>query len=62
MYSSHTSKVYYIGTKVRHLITNKEGIVYEINVMGTNGIKVLYEDNTKKGYFGNQICNLLIII
>jgi len=61
MYCNHTDKVYYIGTKVRDLTTNKEGTIYKINVLGTNGIRVLFSDNTKKGYFGTQICNLLII-
>ena len=61
MYSSHTDKVYYIGTKIRDTSTNKEGKVYKINVLGTNGIRVVFKDNTKKGYFGSQLLNLIII-
>ena len=61
MLSVHTNKVYYIGTKVLDINTNKEGEVYRINVLGTNGLRVVYKDNTKKAYFGNQLLNLVII-
>lgn len=61
MLSSHTNKVYYIGTKVKDLKTNQIGTVYQINILGSNGIRVVFNDTTKKGYFGIQLLNLEII-
>ena len=61
MYSSHTDKTYYIGTQVKEISTGKIGTVYQINILGTNGIRVRFTDNTKKGYFGSQLLRLEII-
>lgn len=61
MFSSHTNKTYYIGTKVREISSGKIGIIYNINILGSNGLKVRFSDNTKKGYFGSQLNNLEII-
>lgn len=61
MLSTITEKIYYIGTKVKDLKTNKVGIVYKINVLGSNGIRVKFDDNTKKAYFGIQLCDLEIV-
>lgn len=61
MFSSHTNTIYYIGSRIRDINTNNEGKVYAINVLGTNGIRVLFDNNTKKAYFGNKLLNLVII-
>ena len=61
MFSSHTNKTYYIGTRVREISTGKEGRVYTINILGCTGIRVIFDDNTKKGFFGSQLNNLEII-
>lgn len=61
MLSTHTNKVYYIGTKIRETSSNKEGVIYRINVLGSTGIRVIFNDNTKKAYFGNQLLGLVII-
>lgn len=61
MFSTITNSTYYIGTKVREIKSGKEGIVYKINVLNTNGITVRFNDNTKRGYFGNQLLGLEII-
>ncbi len=61
MFSSYTNKIYYIGTKVKDINTNKSGEIYKINILGTNGVRVKFSDNTKRGYFGIQLLNLIII-
>ena len=61
MFSTITSKTYYIGTKVKETSTGKKGTVYNINVINSNGIRVQFADNTKKAYFGNQLLGLEII-
>lgn len=61
MFSSHTNLVYYIGTKVKDINTGEKGVIYQINTLNTNGIKVKFNDLSKKGYFGIQLTNLVII-
>ena len=61
MFSPITNKIYYIGNKVRDKKSGKEGIIYQINVLGSSGIRVKFDDNTKKGFFSNQLLNLDII-
>lgn len=61
MYSSITNSNYYIGTQVKDIYLNKYGIIYAINVLGTNGIRVRFSDNTKKVYFNSQLLDLEIV-
>lgn len=61
MFSSHTNSTYYIGTKVKEISTGKEGKVYAINVLRTIGLRIVFNDKTKKAYFGDQLSNLIII-
>lgn len=65
MFSPHTNKIYYIGTKVKDNRNNLIGEVYELNVLKTIGIKVRFTDKigkvSKKAYIGDQLTNLTII-
>ena len=61
MFSTITSKTYYIGTKVKETSTGKIGTIYRINILNSNGIRVQFEDKTKKGFFGNQLLGLEIV-
>lgn len=61
MFSNKTSQTYYIGTKVKDKETGKIGIVYKINILRTEGIRIKFNDNTKKAYFGDQLCCLEIV-
>ena len=61
MQSPTSTKTFYIGTRVHDPVIKKYGTVYAINVLGTNGLRVRFDDNTKKGYFNQQLENLVII-
>ena len=61
MESSDKTKTFYVGTRVQDTRTLKYGTVYAIKVLGTNGIRVRFDDFTKKGYFNDQLSNLIII-
>ena len=61
MLSTITNNTYYIGTRVRDKISGKIGTIYQINILGCNGLKVSFDDKTKLAYFGKQLKNLDII-
>ena len=61
MFSSVTNQTYFIGTKVRDIKTGKVGVVYQVNVLRSNGIRVKFSDKSKKGYFSTQLLGLEII-
>ena len=61
MFSPCTNLIYYIGARVKDNNTLKEGCICQINTLGTEGIRVLFDDTTKRVYFCFQLMQLTII-
>jgi len=52
MQSSETGLIFYLGTRVKDTRDNAVGTVYGLKILGSDGIRVKFDNGTKKVYFG----------
>ena len=51
MQSDSTGMIFYINDRVKDTRDNNEGIVYGLNSLNANGVRIRFDNGTKKVYF-----------
>lgn len=54
MQSDSTNVIFYLHDRVKDIRTNNEGIIYGLNSLNANGLRIRFDNGQKKVYFRPQ--------